>query len=290
MTIGSSLKMRPTQEEQRYSDERDAYLALLADEYRTLSNSGNQTDRHTYTALQWGTALVVVIASASMSQWGKHDGLVEGAFLIVIPALVSFGMLYWIGEIARMRRIYDFICIVESKAELALKSGAQHGRNAWYSDFERQWQAERTRLLGQLAIAMPRLGREMVSVEAAPIEFERWLRRIRNLRASSNLSWVFMFRFVLFPLAIGGAWITGIYYLSSHAGPDGSRVLGIAAAVIGGLTSTFTTWLAAELASDLNDAKTERNINVVRRWLRSRVHAVLALPEWSGSSELDERQ
>jgi hypothetical protein len=279
--------MEPTREERRYSEERAAYIGLLAEEYRTLSNSGNQTDRHTYTALQWGTAIVVLIASAALSQWSKLVGVVEGAFLIVIPVLISFGMLYWVGEIARMRRIADFICIVEAKAQLAIIGDLRQERPGWYAMFEQRWKDERPDLLKRLAIVVPRLGREDVPMEGAPIEFERWLRRIRSLRASSNLSWVFMCRFALFPLAIAGSWGIGVYSLASHSGPSGGRAFGVAAATIGGVTSTVAIWLAAELASDLNDATSKRSISGVRSWLRSRAHRVLALPEWSGSSDGD---
>jgi hypothetical protein len=258
----------------------------LAEEYRTLSNSGSQADRHTYTALQWGTALVAVIASATLSQWGKHDGIVEASFLIVIPALISFGMLYWVGELARLRRVYDFICIVEAKAELALQIDPPHqAQGDWYTSFEKRWKDERKVLLHHLDLRMPKTRSKVVEVDAAPIEFERWLRRIRAARASSNLSWVFMFRFILFPIGIAGTWATGLYYLLSHMNTHVSRTLGIAAAVMGVLTSAVTTWLAAELASDLNDAKSERQISRARRWLRDQIHQLLALPEWSKPSQ-----
>ncbi len=196
----------------REAEERSQYLKLLSEEYRSLSTTGNLTDHHTYTALQWGTAVVAVIASAVLTQWGKHDALVEAALLVVIPLLIGLGMLYWIGELARMKRVYDFICVVEEKAELALRVGAEERTNiGWYSQFEAQWRDEgRQRVEAKLGFVLPRAGANIIDVEAAPIQFERWLRRIRNQRASRNLSWVFMFRLAVFPVAIAGTWGAGL--------------------------------------------------------------------------------
>ena len=264
-------------------EERDAYLRLLVEEYRTLANSGNQSDRHTYTALQWGTAVVAVIVSAAASQWGDHNGVVEGALLILVPSLIAFGMLFWVGELARMRRIYDFICVAEAKAELVLRSGWENG-GAWYTVFAAEWTDASAGTFRELGLVMPAGEDGAVWAHAAPIEFERWLRRIRIAKASSNLSWVFMFRFALFPLGIAGAWGTGVYYLLSHPGPQGSKLLGIAVALAGGLSSGMAAWLAVELASDLNDASSDREISPIRQQLRSRTHKLLALPEWSQRS------
>jgi hypothetical protein len=193
---------------------RREYLALLAEEYRTLATSGNQADRHTYTALQWGTAIVGIVASGAISQWGKHDAAVELTFLVAIPALVAVGMLYWVGELARMRRIYDFMCAIEAKAELALRDPTHStSRRGWFRSFDKRWTAERTTLLADLKLAMPHSDQGTVEIASGPIGFERWLRMIRNTQASSNLSWVFAVRFILFPSSLAASWLTGIYYI-----------------------------------------------------------------------------
>lgn len=72
--------------------EREQYLGLLVEEYRLLGSAGIQAGQHTYTALQWGTAVVGILAGAAISQWGKHDAVVELVFLVGVPALVAVGM------------------------------------------------------------------------------------------------------------------------------------------------------------------------------------------------------
>jgi len=211
---------------------RNDYLDLLAQEYRVLATTGNQTDQHTYTALQWGTASVAVIAAAGLSQWKHHDAVVELVFLLAIPALVAVRMFYWLGELARMRRIYDFICVIEAKAALALRQtdGTSRTHDGWIDSFSQLWDAKFPEFTSALELDLP------VTVNSDPITFERWLRTIRNKRASQNLTWVFQLRFALFPAAIVMSLALGIYYtlwvsatldIAAWLGVAGTTLLGV---------------------------------------------------------------
>jgi hypothetical protein len=259
-------------------DDRDQYLALLAEEYRTLANSGNQADRHTYTALQWGTAVVGIVVSAAISQWGKHDRAVEMVFLCGIPAIVAGGMLYWIGELARMRRIYDFMCVIEVKAEAALKHSMPGATGTgWLESFASDWTANRRTLLAELELAVP------VDIGSGPIEFERWLRRIRNSRASSNLTWVFLVRFVLFPATTAASWTIGVYYALFQSVAREISFGTIVVAVCGLILGVVTVWLAVELVTDLNESASQRasQLPAPGRFFRRIVAAPLHMTEWA---------
>jgi hypothetical protein len=189
-------------------------------------------------------------------------------------------MLYWVGELARMRRIYDFMCIVETKAELALGvSGSNSAGDDWFKRFSEKWTAPSDRLK-ELGLSMPTDSSD-VAVDAGPgpIEFERWLRRIRVNEASSNLTWVFLVRFLFFVVTICGSWGVGLYYAVAYH--DTRRTASILAVVVGALLGFAAIWLAAELVSDLNEASSDEK----PRWLPRRVFrrvagAGLGITEW----------
>lgn len=139
-------------------DERRAYVDLLAEEFRSLATGVHLAARHTYTALQWGTAIVGIIVGAAISQWEKEDAVVELVFLVGVPVLVAAGMLFWVGELAGIRRIHEFMCVVEAKAELALRhpTAQPDTHERWFDSFEHEWVSRRAdslhRGLGTIAV------------------------------------------------------------------------------------------------------------------------------------------
>jgi hypothetical protein len=268
-------------------DDRKEYIALLAEEYRTLATSGNQMDRHTYTALQWGTATVGIVVGAAISQWGKSDAAVELSFLTAIPALIALGMLYWIGELARMRRIYDFISVVEAKAELALLHTGPTGEGGgWAASFNAEWISSHDGLLSELELAMPAAGQGQIDVKSGPITYERWLRAVRNDRAPGNLTWVFMVRFLVFPLAIAAIWSAGIYYVLSQSVQQNFSWGSLLAALTGALSGLVSIWLAIELVTDMNRSSSTRpsKLSRPRKTFRRLLGGPLQITEWQASS------
>lgn len=269
-------------------EDRGDFMALLAEEYRTLAAGGNQANRHTYTALQWGTAVVGIVVGAAISQWGKHDAVVELVFLFGVPALVAMGMLFWIGELARMSRIADFICVLEAKVELAFQlRGSDPKYSAWFAEFRSAWTAQRKGLLAKLHLTMPADQAAEIAVGSGPIAFEHWLRAIRNTQASSNLIWVFIVRFLLFPAAMLVSWVTGIYYILLQSERGGFGWENSSVAFAGLILGVTTIWFAAELVVDLsNSAPRTKEIALPRREFRRLLGRPFRITEWQSREPL----
>lgn len=257
------------------------YLDLLTEEYRALTTRSDWVDRHTYTVLQWGTALVAVIASAAMSQWGKHDSAVEISFLLAIPCLIAVGMLYWIGELARLKRIASFICVLEAKIELALRHRAGSSGKSWISSFEQAWTDNWQSVLSNLPLGPPFNGRGQVDLGPGPIEFERWLHRLRDSRANNNFTWVYMVRLAPFPAGIAASWSLGIYYVLSQSAKHGFGGGDIIAALFGLLFGILAIWLTVEVAADLNSSgHAPLQLPWLRRVFRDMISRPLQMTEW----------
>ncbi len=261
--------------------ERDGYLGLLIEEYRLLGSAGIQASQHTYTALQWGTAVVGIVVGAAFSQWGKHDAVVELVFLVGVPALATVGMLYWVGELARISRLTDYLCAVEAKIELALRHPEQGSTGEWVTSFAERWNTEHLDLLSAALVAMPVGPNGAVEVDGGPIAFERWLRRIRVDRASNNLVWVYLVRVLLFPAVMAASWTTGLYYVLHSAGP-GHDLESSAAIGIGLLLGVASTWLAAEIVSGLSHSFVEPSPSLPwpRMLFRQLASRPLRITEW----------
>jgi hypothetical protein len=263
--------------------EREQYLGLLVEEYRLLGSAGIQAGQHTYTALQWGTAVVGILAGAAISQWGKHDAVVELVFLVGVPALVAVGMLYWVGELARISRLTDYLCAVEAKIELALRHPDQDSSGEWVASFTELWATARQDLLSAALVAMPNGPDGEVEVDGGPIAFERWLRRIRVGRASNNLVWVYLVRVLLFPSVMAASWATGLYYVLHSAG-SGHGWENALAILVGLLLATMSTWFAAEIVSGLSHslARPSPSLSWPRRRFRQLAARPLRITEWRG--------
>jgi hypothetical protein len=264
-------------------DERRAYIDLLAEEFRSLASGSHQAGRHTYTALQWGTAIVGIIVGAAISQWSAEDAVVEFVFLLGVPALVAVGMLFWVGELAGMRRIHEFMCVVEAKADLALRHGLHQSgtEEEWFDSFTQEWIARRNETLTEMRIAVPTSARGRVEIQSGPLAFERWLHAIRNTEASNGLAWVFIVRFALFPSAILASWATGVYYVffQSDAGLTWASV---AAVILGFLLGLVAVWIAGELLADMSQWSAGRSsgLSRTRKAFRDLFARPLRRSEW----------
>lgn len=261
--------------------ERGDYLTLAVEEYRLLGSAGIQAGQHTYTALQWGTAVVGIIVGAAISQWGAHDSVVELSFLVAVPLLVSVGMLYWVGELARISRLTDYLCALEAKIELALGQPEKGRSGEWMRAFSERWKAERRDLLSTALVAMPRGPAGEVEVDGGPFAFERWLRRIRVDRASNNLIWVYLVRVLVFPAVMAACWATGVFYVIQSSAP-GHNLESIVAMTVGLLFGVSSTWFAAEIISGMSHSYTTASPSL--SWPRRRFRQLAARPlritEW----------
>ncbi len=264
--------------------EREQYLGLLVEEYRLLGSAGIQAGQHTYTALQWGTAVVGILAGAAISQWGNHDAVVELVFLVGIPVLVAVGMLYWVGELARISRLTDYLCAVEAKIELALEHPDGDSSGEWVASFSERWADARHDLLAAASVTMPSGPDGEVEVAGGPVAFERWLRDIRVGRASNNLVWVYLVRVLLFPSVMAASWAAGLYYVF-HSASSGHGLENALAALVGLLVSTASIWFAAEIISGLShsSAKPSPSLSWPRRRFRQLAARPLRITEWRSS-------
>jgi hypothetical protein len=262
-------------------DEKKAYFALLTEEYRLLGTAGIQAGQHTYTALQWGTAVVGVVVGAAISQWGKNDAVVELAFLVGVPTLVAVGMLYWVGEMARISRLSDFLCAVEMKVDLALQLSERDESSEWLEEFMKEWAARRAELMSEARVVMPVGPDGEVAIGGGPISFERWLREIRTVRARNNLIWVYLVRVLFFPAVMSASWATGVFYVlhTASAAPSWEQSL----AVLAGLAiSVPAVWFVAEIVTGLSPSTSS---GARPAWPRRKFRRVLGRPlhisEWS---------
>jgi hypothetical protein len=264
-------------------DDREAYLALLIEEFRSLASGGHQATRHTYTALQWGTAVVGLVVGAAISQWGKHDAAVELVFLLGVPALVAVGMLYWVGELARIRRMHEFMCVVEVKADMALEhEGSSESAGRWMESFKNEWLTQSAGIFAELQLPISG-GRGDGAVASGPIAFERWLRGIRRSSGNDSLTWVFVVRFVLFPCAIVAAWVTGVYYVFFQSTERGLDCASSAAILVGFLIVVLANWLAGELIADLSKWPAESSssdLSSPRQTFRQVIGYLFRIDDW----------
>jgi hypothetical protein len=256
------------------SSDRDAFLALLVEEYKVLTSRGAQTDQHTYTALQWGTGFVLALMSACLSQWDRSNVLVEVGLLLIIPSVVAIVQFYWLGEVARRRRIYDYIYVAETKAAAAFECLPEDG-SPWTRQLQKSWQA-----LAQ--VELTDLSAETLEkLTCRPLSFEHWLRELRATHAPNNLLWVHRLRFGLFPFEMSVSLGLGVFYVFAQRGHlDGWSTALVAVGLLFGLSAI---WLGAELALPLDRVQWRSTVRAprgLRRFMRNCVGRLLSIPEW----------
>jgi len=257
-------------------DDRSRYLALLCEEYRSCSESGRRCNDNTYTSLQWGSAVIAILLAASLTQWHKHDSVVLLALLVIVPAIVSFTMFFWLGELARMRRIYDYICTLEEKAALLIDDGA------WKERFVERWNAAR----GEFDNWFP----TSPKIPADPVVFETWLKRLRESRAGAahgNISWVFRARFGFFPAVILFSLALGNYYAFTSGASNRHLAWVVILVCWGWISSVVLLWLAIEIALDLDTQPAVRpsELTSIRRKLRHLAGRALGIGDWVQMAE-----
>jgi hypothetical protein len=224
------------------STQMDAYLTLLLEEYKTLQEAAAQAGKNTYLSLQWGSATLAVLVAAAVTQWRQHDAAVELVFLLAVPFLGSMAMLFFVGELARIRRVADYLCATELKAKLLVSTRMDPG------DLESELRAELMNLERIIGLRYP------VKIGLAPLGWERWLVELRKKHAgaaSGHLTWVYRTRFALYPIVIASSIAVAMYYgLSGDTHVKHAHTFWLMA-VVGIGFSVFAVWFAIELAVDL---------------------------------------
>jgi hypothetical protein len=219
------------------------YLTLLLEEYKTLESAGSQAGQNIYLSLQWGSAFMAVLVAAAASQWHKHDAAVALVFFLAVPFLSSMAMLFTIGELARVRRIADYLCVTEIKAKLL--ASYQVGTDA---DFHDRFNSEIDRIEETLGIRMP------VPVTADPLGWERWLVELRKQRAGAtfgHLAWVYRLRLGLYPVAAYSSLAIATYYTFTSRTTQYHATSSYAMLAVGFGFATVALILGVELATEL---------------------------------------
>jgi hypothetical protein len=264
----------------------DPYLALLVEEYRTVVGLGNQASANSFSILQWGSAAVAVLVAAAFSQWRKHDAAVELVFLGAVPFLSCAIMLFWLGELARIRRLGDFLCVVELKSALLLGERRDALRHLGTGTPEDNWAEHRERLGDQLSLRFP------VDIGADPMTWERWLKQLRNERGGAtfgHLSWVYRLRLALYPAVAIGSVIVGGFY--GFTGTTAARHFkeNIALVSMSAVVVTLGVWLGVELALELDRASGGRqasNSGWARQTFKHLAGRALSISDWRRSPTL----
>src|SRR5262245_18337888 len=95
-----------------HDDQRSQLVAL---QYETVRQESNQARQDMHSILGWNQALIVALFGAGLVivASGKHAGVAELAFGLVLPVLLIGGALAWAGEMIRMERTGAFLRALE---------------------------------------------------------------------------------------------------------------------------------------------------------------------------------
>jgi hypothetical protein len=156
-------------------NEAKAYISLATEEYRTLREESKQASINMWTAMQWGSALIGVSVGVGLSQWSASNPATALAFDVVVPVFACLMMLFWLGEAARFKRAGDYLCLLEGKLSLILRSTNQVPAtlSSVWPEMQRRAEAD----LNMLPVAA---GSDSELVVAAPLAWEQWLRVTRG--------------------------------------------------------------------------------------------------------------
>ncbi len=186
-------------------DDVKQYLAMLAEEYKSLRDESKQASINMFAALRWGAAVLGVVIAAGFTQWNKQHAVVLLTFYIVIPVLSAMTMFLWLGEAARFKRVGDYICLIEQKAGMILDEfKRQYGvREKWES---LQSQIEKSIQISHSSLDL-----------SDPMAWEQWLKDMKGKGPTEgHLGWIYKIRLAFFPLLMLFSFLTGTYYVLTH--------------------------------------------------------------------------
>jgi hypothetical protein len=159
------------------TDERvRLYWSILVEEYKVVRDESKQAELNTFTALQWGAALLGVLAAAGFYHWKNSGFIVASVFLGFVPLLAIASLYIWIGEMVRMKRAGDYLCLLERKAALLIGDRDLEPNLALWPD-------DKHKVEDWLRL------RNSDRTLADPLNWEQWLRETR-----APFSWWVFFR------------------------------------------------------------------------------------------------
>lgn len=223
-------------------DERvKLYWTIAGEEYKSVRDEAKQAELNTFTALQWGAVLLGALMAAGFSQWLGSKAIVMVIFLGFVPLLAFVTLFIWIGEMIRMKRAGDYLCVIEKKmAVLADDAGLAPDFGSW----------KVTKQTIEVDLAFELSGLPLTD----PLNWERWLRDARPPTfslSSSGHQWITnLARAAFFPLVAFCSMAIGTYHYVRVPKPEPfslpswffSMLITFAWLVIGSLTG-FAAWM-----------------------------------------------
>jgi hypothetical protein len=235
--------------EVRQPSELQPFLDLVKEEYRTLRDESKQATINMLAAIQVGASVIGALMYAGFSQWNTSPSVVLFVFFLIVPVLGAVSIFIWVGEAIRMKRVGDYLCIVEQKASFALQKA-----NA-FPFTEQDWLPIQRRVETALDI-------KTWHPQTDPLCWEQWLResRAKGLRALfgeavGHQTLIYMIRLGLFPGLIGASWLIARLYAKQPPLPipDNVRawldVIRWASNAIVLLTASLTVLFAVQLGT-----------------------------------------
>jgi hypothetical protein len=179
------------------------YWSIAVEEYKAVRDESKQAELNTFTALQWGAVLLSGLSAAGFTQWSHSAFIVEAVFLGFVPLLAIASLYIWIGEVVRMKRAGDYLCLIEDKMAILTRD------DTLMPDMP-NWSEARKDVEIWL-----RLRDSQMSLRD-PLNWERWLRRTRPpvwaLSSSGHQLPTYLARIAFFPAVTLLSLSVGSYY------------------------------------------------------------------------------
>ena len=90
------------------------WIQIALEEYKTLRQESLDAIKAQHATLSFGTGTISVIFISGFGLWNNAYYLLPRIiFLVFVPAICYIALVVWIGELARMMRVGQFLMILE---------------------------------------------------------------------------------------------------------------------------------------------------------------------------------
>src|SRR5581483_10486445 len=186
------------------------YLDLVKEEYKTLRDESKQASINMLAAIQIGATVIGALMYAGFSQWNSSPAVVVFVFFLIVPILGAVSLFVWLGEAIRMRRVGDYLVLIEHKASFAIQ------RADLFPFTEAEWSPIQQKIERGLAFT------QRYRSQIDPLKWEQWLRESRatGFRALlgepvGHQTVIYFFRLTLFPALIFASRVIAQNYAQS---------------------------------------------------------------------------
>lgn len=170
------------------------YLTILIEEYKSLRDESKQASINMWMAMQWCAAIVGVVVGAGLIQFSRENPVPAVlAFGLAAPMLTSLSMVFWIGEAVRLKRVGDYIFILERKIALIMST-----MNEIPAVVYKKWPQIQANL--ETALGIPAHSHNKSALPLLdPLSWEHWLRVQRQgFFSNGHLSFLYSMRLGFF--------------------------------------------------------------------------------------------